>query len=140
MTYRSVLKTTDGAYTNKTIDLSTNEISEVTIEPATEDEINATVKVMGGEDWRLWIDAMKEADVLSDNAVTVAYSYIGPVLTHPIYFDGSIGKAKADLYKTADEIDEQVDGVKCVCFSKQGCCNTVKCALFLSCHYICQYF
>ena len=54
---------------------------------------------------------MKEADVLSDNAVTVAYSYIGPVLTNPIYFDGSIGRAKADLYKTADEIDEQVDGV-----------------------------
>ena len=112
VTYRSVLKTTDGEYTNKTIDLSTNEISEVTLEPATQEEIDATVKVMGGEDWRLWIDAMKDADVLADNAVTVAYSYIGPVLTHPIYFDGSIGKAKQDLYKTADEIDEQVDGVK----------------------------
>ena len=111
-TYRSVLKTTDGEYTNKTIDLSTNEISEVTLEPATQEEIDATVKVMGGEDWRLWIDAMKDADVFADNAVTVAYSYIGPVLTHPIYFDGSIGKAKQDLYKTADEIDEQVDGVK----------------------------
>ena len=92
-TYRSVLKTTDGEYTNKTIDLSTNEISEVTLEPATQEEIDATVKVMGGEDWRLWIDAMKDADVLADNAVTVAYSYIGPVLTHPIYFDGSIGQA-----------------------------------------------
>ena len=112
VTYCSVLKTTDGEYTNKTIDLSTNEISEVTLEPATQEEIDATVKVMGGEDWRLWIDAMKDADVLADNAVTVAYSYIGPVLTHPIYFDGSIGKAKQDLYKTADEIDEQVDGVK----------------------------
>lgn len=112
VTYRSVLKTTDGEYTNKTIDLSTNEISEVTLEHATQEEIDATVKVMGGEDWRLWIDAMKDADVLADNAVTVAYSYIGPVLTHPIYFDGSIGKAKQDLYKTADEIDEQVDGVK----------------------------
>ena len=111
-TYRSVLKTTDGEYTNKTIDLSTNEISEVTLEPATQEEIDATVKVMGGEDWRLWIDAMKDADVFADNAVTVAYSYIGPVLTHPIYFDGSIGKAKQYLYKTADEIDEQVDGVK----------------------------
>ena len=110
VTYRSVLKTTDAEYTNKTIDLSTNEISEVTLEPATQEEIDATVK--GGEDWRLWIDAMKDADVLADNAVTVAYSYIGPVLTHPIYFDGSIGKAKQDLYKTADEIDEQVDGVK----------------------------
>ena len=84
----------------------------MTLEPATQEEIDATVKVMGGEDWRLWIDAMKDADVLADNAVTVAYSYIGPVLTHPIYFDGSIGKAKQDLYKTADEIDEQVDGVK----------------------------
>lgn len=112
VTYRSVLKTTDAEYTNKTIDLSTNEISEVTLEPATQEEIDDTVKVMGGEDWRLWIDAMKDADVLADNAVTVAYSYIGPVLTHPIYFDGSIGKAKQDLYKTADEIDEQVDGVK----------------------------
>ena len=112
VTYRSVLKTTDAEYTNKTIDLSTNEISEVTLEPATQEEIDATVKVMGGEDWRLWIDAMKDAGVLADNAVTVAYSYIGPVLTHPIYFDGSIGKAKQDLYKTADEIDEQVDGVK----------------------------
>ena len=112
VTYRSVLKTTDAEYTNKTIDLSTNEISEVTLEPATQEEIDATVKVMGGVVWRLWIDALKDADVLADNAVTVAYSYIGPVLTHPIYFDGSIGKAKQDLYKTADEIDEQVDGVK----------------------------
>ena len=77
VTYRSVLKTTDGAYTNKTIDLSTNEISEVTIEPATEDEINATVKVMGGEDWRLWIDAMKEADVLrqcSDGCIFIYWT------------------------------------------------------------------
>ena len=111
VTYRSVLKTTGGEYSNKTIDLLTNEISKVTIEPATEEEITATVKVMGGEDWRLWIDAMKEADVLAEDAVTVAYSYIGPTLTHPIYFDGSIGKAKADLYRTADEIEEQVEGV-----------------------------
>lgn len=111
VTYRSVLKTTGSEYTNKTIDLATNEISEVTIEPANEEEVNATVKVMGGEDWRLWIDAMKQADVLADNAVTVAYSYIGPVLTYPIYFDGSIGRAKQDLYKTADEIDAQVKGV-----------------------------
>ncbi len=105
VTYRSVLKTTDSKYTNKTIDLMTNEISEVTIEPATQEEIDNTVKVMGGEDWKLWIDAMKEADVLADNAVTVAYSYIGPELTYPIYYNGSIGKAKADLYKSADEID-----------------------------------
>lgn len=107
MTYRSVLKTTDKEYTNKTIDLLTNEISEVTITPASEEEIHDTIKVMGGEDWKLWIKTLKEADVLEDGAVTVAYSYIGPEITHPIYYNGSIGRAKADLYKTADELDSE---------------------------------
>ena len=112
VTYRSVLKTTEKDYTNKTIDLMTNEISEVTIPTATEEEINDTIKVMGGEDWMLWIDALKEADVLSDNAVTVAYSYIGPELTYPIYYNGSIGKAKGDLYKSADKMNEKYSDVK----------------------------
>ena len=112
VTYRSVLKTTEKDYTNKTIDLMTNEISEVTIPTATEEEINDTIKVMGGEDWILWIDALKEVDVLSDNAVTVAYSYIGPELTYPIYYNGSIGKAKGDLYKSADKMNEKYSDVK----------------------------
>lgn len=112
VTYRSVLKTTDKEYTNKTIDLLTNEISEITIHPATEDEINDTVKVMGGEDWKLWIEALKDADVLADGAVTVAYSYIGPEVTHPIYYNGTIGKAKADLYKTADSMDSMYPDLK----------------------------
>ena len=112
VTYRSVLKTTEKDYTNKTIDLMTNEISEVTIPTATEEEIKDTIKVMGGEDWILWIDALKEADVLSDNAVTVAYSYIGPELTYPIYYNGSIGKAKGDLYKSADKMNEKYSDVK----------------------------
>ena len=112
VTYRSVLKTTKESYTNKTIDLLTNEISDVTIEPATEEEIADTVKVMGGEDWRLWIDALKAADVLEDGAKTVAYSYIGPELTYPIYYNGSIGQAKADLYKTADVMNEEIDGIE----------------------------
>lgn len=106
ITYKSVLKTTDSIYTNKTIDLRNNTISEVSIEPATDEEIEATVKVMGGEDWEAWIDALKSADVLEDNAVTVAYSYIGPKVTHPIYFDGSIGKAKAHLFETAKKMSE----------------------------------
>lgn len=110
--YRSVLKTTDKEYTNKTIDLKTNEISEVTIPPATEEEINATVKVMGGEDWQLWIKALKDADVLEEDAITVAYSYIGPEITHPMYYNGSIGRAKADLYKAADKIDAQYPDLK----------------------------
>ena len=111
-TYRSVLKTTGEPYTNQTINLLTNEISEVTIEPATEEEISGTIKVMGGEDWKLWMEALSNAGVLADGAKTVAYSYIGPELTHPIYFDGSIGQAKKDLYKAADELNGKYNGLE----------------------------
>ena len=111
-TYHSVLKTIGKEYSNQAIDLMTNEISEVTIPTANQEEIDATVKVMGGEDWKLWIKALKEAGVLADNAVTVAYSYIGPKLTHPIYYDGTIGQAKKDLYKAADELQEEAGGLK----------------------------
>lgn len=109
--YSSVLKTTGGEFTNKTIDVKTGEVSEVTIPPATEQEIFATVKVMGGEDWKEWIGALKAADAVEDGAVTVAYSYIGPELTHPIYKDGSIGRAKAHLAETAKEITKSISGV-----------------------------
>lgn len=105
--YSSVLKTTGEPYTNKTIDLRNNCVSEITIEPATEKEITATVKVMGGEDWEAWIDALKAADAIEDNAVTVAYSYIGPKITHPMYFEGSIGRAKAHLFETSKKITEK---------------------------------
>ncbi len=108
--YKSVLKTTGEPYTNKTIDLRNNSISEVTIEPASEEEIEATVKVMGGEDWEMWIDALKAADALADNAQTIAYSYIGPKITHPMYFEGSIGRAKADLLASSRKITDK--GVK----------------------------
>ena len=104
--YKSVLKTTGAPYTNKTIDLRNNAITEITIEPATEEEIEATVKVMGGEDWEAWINALRSADVLEDNAVTVAYNYIGPKITHPMYFNGSIGRAKAHLLATSKKITE----------------------------------
>ena len=99
--YSSVLKTTGEAYTNKTIDLKTRTISDVTIEPATEEEIHNTVKVMGGEDWEDWIRALRSAGVLAQGAITLAYSYIGPQLTNPMYYDGSIGAAKQHLYETA---------------------------------------
>ena len=108
--YKSVLKTTGEPYTNKTIDLRTNEITEITLEPATDEEIDATVKVMGGEDWEMWINALKSADVLAENALTIAYSYIGPEITHPMYFNGSIGRAKAHLLATSHKITE--NGVK----------------------------
>ena len=100
----SVLKTVGESFTNKTIDLRTNEVGEITVPPATKEEIDATVKVMGGEDWAAWIDALQAAGVLADGARTVAYSYIGPVLTHPIYLNGTIGMAKRDLYYTAQAI------------------------------------
>lgn len=103
--YKSVLKTTGAPYTNKTIDLRNNTISEITIEPATEEEIEATVKVMGGEDWEAWIDALKAADAIEDNAITLAYSYIGPEITHPMYFEGSIGMAKEHLLATAKKLN-----------------------------------
>lgn len=104
--YKSVLKTTGDPYTNKTIDLKNNAITEITIEPATDEEIEATVKVMGGEDWEEWINTLKAADALEDNAVTLAYSYIGPTITHPMYFNGSIGRAKAHLLATSKKITE----------------------------------
>lgn len=112
VTYRSALKTTGKEYTNNTIDLITREISEATIPPASEEEILHTVKVMGGEDWKDWMLALKDADVLAENAVTVAYSYIGPEVTYPIYFEGSIGKAKEHLLATAHEMDREMDGLR----------------------------
>ncbi len=108
----SVLKTVGGAYTNKTIDLRTNEVKDITVPPATEQEILDTVKVMGGEDWMDWMQALADAGVLAPDAVTVAYSYIGPELTHPMYKDGSIGMAKKHLYDTSLDIGKRLPGVK----------------------------
>lgn len=110
--YSSVLKTTEGSYTNKTIDLKDNTIQEVTIEPATEEEVLHTVKVMGGEDWMDWMDALVAADAIEENAVTVAFSYLGPEITHPIYMNGSIGQAKKHLYETSKLISERHSGIK----------------------------
>ncbi|WP_040197776.1 enoyl-ACP reductase FabV [Candidatus Soleaferrea massiliensis] len=106
-TYTSVLKTTGEPYANKTIDLKSKKVSEITIEPASEEEIQNTVKVMGGEDWFDWMQALRDADVLEQDAVTIAYSYIGPSLTHPIYRDGSIGMAKRHLHETAGKITKE---------------------------------
>lgn len=106
-TVSSVLKTVGSEFTNKTIDLRSNEITEVTVPVATEEEVENTIKVMGGEDWEEWIRALSDADVLADNAVTLAYSYIGPVVTHAIYKDGSIGQAKKHLYDTSVKLSKE---------------------------------
>jgi enoyl-[acyl-carrier protein] reductase/trans-2-enoyl-CoA reductase (NAD+) len=104
-TYYSVLKPIGKTYVDKTVDFHTSEVSEVKIEPANETEIEHTIKVMGGEDWKLWIEAMIEADVLAEGAKTVAYTYLGSKLTYPIYKNGTIGKAKEHLENTVKDLD-----------------------------------
>lgn len=95
--FSSTLKPIGNAVTTKNLNTSKREIDEVTVEAANQDDIDNTIKVMGGEDWEMWIDALKNADVLADNFKTTAYTYIGKELTWPIYGHATIGKAKEDL-------------------------------------------
>lgn len=103
--YKSVLKPKDIAYTNKSIDFENNEVIEVSLPPATQEEIDHTVMVMGGEDWQMWIEALAKADAIAPKAVTIAYSYIGPDVTTPVYRNGTIGAAKDHLENTAHALD-----------------------------------
>ncbi len=106
--HKSVLKPVGAPYTNKTVDTDKGVVSEITIEPATEAEIADTTTVMGGEDWEMWIDALEQADALAPGATSVAYSYIGPEVTWPIYKNGTIGLAKNDLERSARKIDARL--------------------------------
>jgi len=99
--YKSVLKPTGAPFTGRTLDTDKKEVFDLTIEPATDEEIRQTTKVMGGEDWELWIDALRHHNLLAPGAITVAYSYIGPEGTYPIYRNGTIGIAKEHLEATA---------------------------------------
>ena len=110
--HRSVLKPLGAPFTGRTFDVLDGRMSEVTIQPANDDEVAATVKVMGGEDWSLWIDALSAAGVLAPGCVTVAYSYIGPAHTADIYRGGSIGRAKEDLERTAGVLTERLAALK----------------------------
>ncbi len=103
--HKSVLKPVGSSYSNKTVDTDTGVVSEVTIEPATPEEIADTVNVMGGEDWELWMQALEDAHLLAPGATAVAYSYIGPEVTWPIYKNGTIGLAKNDLERAGRRID-----------------------------------
>ena len=106
--YRSCLKPIGQSYTNKNINTDKREINEITIDPADQSEIDQTVKVMGGEDWEMWMDALAGAGVLADACTAVAYSYIGPELTWPIYKDGTIGRAKIDLEEACGRIGSKL--------------------------------
>lgn len=106
--YKSVIKPIGKTYSGLAIDIMSETLKESSAEPATEEEIANTVKVMGGEDWQLWMDALSDAGVLNEGCRTVAYSYIGPKLSHAIYRDGTIGQAKKDLEATAKKLNVQL--------------------------------
>ncbi|HEV2488972.1 MAG TPA: enoyl-ACP reductase FabV [Candidatus Acidoferrales bacterium] len=106
--HNSVLKPIGKPYTNKTVELDSEKVTEVTIPPASEEEIADTVAVMGGEDWRWWMEMLASEGLLAENARTIAYSYIGPEMTWPIYRDGTIGMAKKHLEQTARELSSML--------------------------------
>jgi enoyl-[acyl-carrier protein] reductase/trans-2-enoyl-CoA reductase (NAD+) len=109
--YKSCLKTMSEPYTSYAMDLE-GKLKSMTLEPATPEEITGTVKVMGGEDWSLWIKALKEAGVLAEGVKTVAYTYIGSKMTFPIYREGTIGQAKVHLENTANELQNELNDLK----------------------------
>jgi enoyl-[acyl-carrier protein] reductase/trans-2-enoyl-CoA reductase (NAD+) len=104
-TYRSTLKPIGEPFTANNLDTDRKTISPITIEPASEEEIKSTVKVMGGEDWERWMEQLEEAGCLAEGCHSVAYDYVGPEVTWPVYHNGTIGQAKKHLRETAERID-----------------------------------
>jgi enoyl-[acyl-carrier protein] reductase/trans-2-enoyl-CoA reductase (NAD+) len=109
--HRSVLKPIGGVFTNKTVDFHTGLVSDVSIEPCSGDDIENTIAVMGGEDWAMWIEALKSNNLLAEGATTIAYSYIGPSLTEAVYRKGTIGRAKDHLEASAFAITESLAAI-----------------------------
>ena len=109
--HRSVLKPIGQVYTNKTVDFHSGKVSEISINPCEGDDIENTIKVMGGDDWAMWINALQKSDLLADGFKTVAYSYIGPSLTEAVYRKGTIGMAKNHLESTAFQITESLKNI-----------------------------
>lgn len=111
VTYSSVIKAISEEFKNKNWDLAHDTIVDASIPYATEEEVANTITVMGGEDWKDWIAALEKAGVLADKVTTIAYSYIGPEVTHAIYKNGTIGMAKNHLVATSKEITKEFKGV-----------------------------
>jgi enoyl-[acyl-carrier protein] reductase/trans-2-enoyl-CoA reductase (NAD+) len=109
--HRSTLKPIGQTFTNKTVDFHTGNVTEVSIAPANEEDIENTVAVMGGEDWAMWMDVLKDENLLAPGATTVAYSYIGPSLTEAVYRKGTIGRAKDHLESTAFSITDSLKSI-----------------------------
>ncbi|TRX20511.1 trans-2-enoyl-CoA reductase family protein [Flavobacterium franklandianum] len=109
--HRSVLKPIGATYTNKTVDFHTGVVTEISISPSQDDDIANTVAVMGGEDWAMWMEALKAENLLAPGVKTVAYSYIGPSLTEAVYRKGTIGRAKDHLEATAFSISDSLKSI-----------------------------
>jgi enoyl-[acyl-carrier protein] reductase/trans-2-enoyl-CoA reductase (NAD+) len=109
--YSSVIKPIGSPFTAKTVDFLSGVVSEVTAEPATEEQISHTIKVMGGEDWMLWVDRLLAENLLTRGFQTVAFSYIGSEQTRPLYRDGTIGAAKKDLEQKAADINSMLSAI-----------------------------
>ena len=105
---KSVLKPIGASYTNKSLDFDTNRVVQVSLPAATEEEVHQTVSVMGGEDWEMWMDSLDRGDLIAEGALSVAYSYVGPEVTYPVYRGGTIGKAKDHLEQTARKLTERL--------------------------------
>ena len=105
---KSALKTTGDSFTAKTVDTDKGVITDITIGPATPEETAETIAVMGGEDWKFWVDELTAAGVLAPGFTTVAYSYIGPEVTWAIYRNGTIGRAKEDLENKAHQLTDDL--------------------------------
>ncbi|GHC12996.1 enoyl-ACP reductase FabV [Cerasicoccus arenae] len=100
--FKSTLKPIGKPFSAKSVDTDKGLVTDVSLEASSGDDVENTIKVMGGEDWTLWMNALKAADALAPDAKTIAYSYIGPEVTFPIYREGTIGKAKEHLELTAN--------------------------------------
>ena len=109
--HRSTLKPIGSTFTNKTVDFHTGNVTQVSIEPANQEDIDNTVVVMGGEDWAMWMNDLKKAGLLAPGATTIAYSYIGPAVTEAVYRKGTIGRAKDHLEATAFTITDSLKEV-----------------------------
>ncbi len=108
VTYQSVLKPIGQPYSAKNLNTDRKVVEPVTVQPATPEEVAGTVKVMGGEDWELWMEALDRADLLAEGVSSIAFDYIGPRETWPVYRDGTIGTAKIDLARAAKRIDSML--------------------------------
>ena len=103
--WSSVLKPIGERYEGRAFNLRSRAVVEAAMDPADEEEIESTIKVMGGEDWQDWIGQLGEAGLLADGVRTVALSYIGPELSAPLYRRGTIGRAKEHLEATAHDLN-----------------------------------